>query len=269
MSGGKQETKNSGWKPALDSIKENVLPGINDFASEYAGGNGLWEGGALNPLDPLVTQAQNSQLDMIPGLEQAFGGVTDTLQGFLDYDPNSAQNVARRGALTDNVTTMFNESIRPGIEDRGTFSGQFGTPQGEIALGRATDGLSRSLSDAEVSIMEGDRNRAFQAMGMAPSILSSTLMPSQIMGDIGTQRTQRGQQELLDEIFQYEQPRNNELRHLAETSGLLSPLTGLSTTVSAPGGSPLQGALGGAAAGSAFGPWGAAAGGVIGGLGAL
>lgn len=275
MSGGGKNQKVSvqGWGPAMDSVESNLLPLINAYSSNFGGGQGLWTGSQLADLDPLVTDAQNAQLDLVPGMADQFQGVMNTLEGFLDYDPNSYQNQAARDTLGANISALFNESIRPGIEDRYTAAGQFGGPQQSVALGAATAPLSRAIADAEVGLMNADRQRAFQAMTAAPGLLTSQLIPSQIMGDVGVQRTMRDQQELADEIFQYEAPRRNDLQSVLELSGLLNPLTGMGQTTNAGGGDGgiFQGALGGALSG--FGatgsPWGALAGGVLGGLGSL
>ena len=269
MSGGKQKSSASGWKPAMNQIKDDLLPGIGDYSDQYGQGQGIYQGTMLADQDPLVRQAQQQQLALSGRMGGQLDNVMGTLEGFLDYDPNSVQNQAQRNAMSANASAAFNNVIRPGIEDRGTGAGQFGGNQQSLAMGAATAPLSRALADNESAMMNADKNRAMTAMGQAPGLISAQLMPGQIQADIGGQRTQRSQQELADMIQQFEGPRRAELQSLLEQSGLLTGLTGLGSSTSAPGGSPIQGALGGAAAGSSFGPWGAAAGGVLGGLGAL
>lgn len=269
MSGGKQKTSSTGWKPALDQIKSDVLPGIADYSKQYGGGEGIYQGSVLADQNPLIGQGQENLLATAGKMGGQLDNVMGTLEGFLNYDPNSYQNQAQRDALGSNISALFNQSIRPGIEDRGTGVGQFGGNQQSLALGAATQPLSRAIADSEVSMMNADKNRAFEAMGAAPGLISSQLMPGQIQSDIGSQRTQRSQQELADQIQQMEAPRRAQLQSLLEQSGLLTQLSGMGSSTSTPGASPLQGALGGAGVGSSFGPWGAAIGGGLGALGSL
>lgn len=277
MSGGSQETTIEGFRPATRAVRNTLLPGIQTFADDFGAGQGLYGGSVVADEDDNVTAGRQVMLSQLPGLQEMFGGAAASLEGFIDPNPENFLNTARREALGNNISAIFNQSIRPGIEDRGTFSGQFGGPQQAIALGAATEPLSRAIADAEVNLMTGDANRALQAIGMAPSIFASTLMPGQFQADIGRDITARDQLELEDYIQQFEAERRNRLRGLSDVSGLLTPLTGLSTTQSAPGANPLQGALGGALAGSQIGSaipglgtaLGAGLGALAGGLGSL
>jgi hypothetical protein len=251
--GGKQktETTSNPWEPAAELAQNNLIPGINDFNAQYGQGQGLWDQRELGNESGFVRQGQADALRMGEQYGQQYGGVTDTLEGFLDYDPNSAQNQASRDALGNNITAQFNNSIRPGIEDRGTFSGQFGGNQQSIAMGSATQPLSRAIADSEVGLMNADRNRAMQAMGMAPGLLQGQFLPSDIARSIGKERTARTQLEKTDGIQKFESQRNNQLRTLQEQAGLINPLLGQGRSGTSTGAinnqsNPLQSALGGA-----------------------
>jgi hypothetical protein len=228
--GGSSKSTTSGWKPAMNELEDSVIPSIASFGENYGNGEGIYQDSRLASQDPLFTQGQNQALDMAGQFGNQYSGVTDTLEGFLDYDPNSFQNTASRDALSANVNSIFNQSIRPGIEDRGTFSGQFGGPQQGIAMGAATEPLSRAIADSEVGLMNADRDRAMQAMGMAPSIYEGQFLPSSIMQSIGGERSDRNQYELNDEIQMSEAERNAQARTIAEQTGMLAPLAGLSQT---------------------------------------
>lgn len=258
IGGGGQSVKGAGhsaWKPGLQAIKDNVLPGVNAFGSQFGQGQGLWSGSQLGAQDANVMGGQNAQLQAAGLFGNQMQGVNSTLEGFLDYDPNSFQNQASRDALSSNISSMFNESIRPGIEDRGTFSGQFGGPQQSIALGAATAPLSRAMADAEVNLMNADRQRAMAAMGMAPNIYQQGFVPGMLQQQVGDQRTQRNQLEQMDAIQMFEADRNNMLRGVQDASGITNSLAwGGSPTVSQSGGGNIaQGALGGAMLGSQLG----------------
>ena len=280
MSGGKKqktESKTTGWQPAMQGIEQNVLPGVNQYAQDYGQGEGLWSGSQLGQEDQWVRQGQNAQ--MLQG--QQFGSQIDnainSLEGFIDYDPNSVQNMAQREALGNNISAQFNNSIRPGIEDRGTGAGQFGGNQQSLAMGAATQPLGRAIADSESQMMNADKNRGLQATGMLPGMAQQQFVPGAMMEQFGNQRTQRGQLDQMDMIQQYEAERNNRLRSQAELQGLYTPLAGLEQTTtgttSGGGGGLLQSAAGlgsmalgsylggGGSLGSLFGGGGAAAGG--------
>lgn len=230
--GGSQETTTTGWKPAMKEFKQSVLPTVQEWGSLYGQGQDIYTGTRLAEEDPLVGMGQDEALMLASLFGNQYAGLTDTLEGFLDYDPNSVQNQASRDALSANINAIFNESIRPGIEDRGTFAGQFGGPQSSIAMGAATAPLSRAIADAEVGLMNADRNRAMQALGLAPSIYSQQFLPAEIMQSIGMQRTGREQMELEDEIQMSEAERNALTRSIQEQTGLLMPLANLAQTTS-------------------------------------
>ena len=203
---------------------ENLNPLVESFAKNYGGGEGLYGDTRLDDQDPLIGQGQEQALRAAGQIGQGFSGANQALEGFLDTDYNSPQNQAQRDALGANVSSIFNESIRPGIEDRSTFSGQFGGPQSADAMGSATAPLSRAIADAEVNMFNADQDRALQALGIAPSIISGQLMPSQITSAVGADRTSRGQLELEDIIQMYEADRTNQLRGAEDSTGLFNQL---------------------------------------------
>jgi hypothetical protein len=247
-----KQTTNStttGWKPVMDQFQNNVLPSVNQWGNDYREGQGLWTGSALGAEDPNVQLGQNQMLRAADQYGRDYQNVNKTLQGFLDYDPNSFQNQASRAALGANARAQFGEVIQPGIEDIGTMSGQFGGNQQNLALGAATAPLSRAIADNEVSLMNADRDRAFNAMLNAQGVMSGSFVPGQVYEGVGNARTQRGQMEQMDTIAQFEAQRNNRLRSLAEESGLLYPLAQLqqtsnSTTESQSKANPWQTAMG-------------------------
>jgi len=240
----------------LRNLGRNILaPNAEEFGEQYGSGEGLFSGSRLGDQDPLVAQGENQALRAAGQIGQGFSGANQALEGFLDVDYNSPQNQAQREALGANVSSIFNESIRPGIEDRSTFSGQFGGPQSAVAMGSATAPLSRAIADSEVSMFNADQNRALQALGIAPGIISGQLLPSQITSSVGAGRTTRNQMEIQDMIQMFEADRNNALKGNQDAAGLLGLLSGGQGSVTDSGtrGNPMQAALGGALFGSQFG----------------
>jgi hypothetical protein len=252
--GGKQQAQQTGWKPALSAVERNLLPGIKEFSTDYGQGQGLWTGSQLAPEDYNVRAGGDYLLGNAGLLGNRMNEAYQGLEGFMNYDPNDPINQARRDALGAQSRATFDQFLRPAVEDRGTGSGQFGGNQQALATGAAMQGLNRDIVSAEADMMNADRQRALQALGMAPAMGQAQLLPGQIQMEVGQQRTQRNQLDQLNAIQMYEAERNNRLRGLQDTSGLLTPLTGLGTTASSSGqGNAIQGALGGALLGSQLG----------------
>jgi hypothetical protein len=249
--GGKSKTKTksttSGWEPVMDQLESTVLPGINEYTDDYIGGDGLYSGSRLGAQDPNVTNGQDALLQAATDYSQGYQGVNNTLQGFLDYDPNSYQNEAARDALGANVRAQWEESIMPGIEDMGTGIGQFGGNQQSLALGAASAPLSRAIADSEVGLMNADRDRAMTAMLNAGGVMQGGFVPGQVQEGVGRARTAREQLVQDDFVQEFEAERRNRLQSLLETQGLLAPMAGLETTSTSKTSSkasPLQTAVG-------------------------
>jgi hypothetical protein len=294
------------WQPATNFFKHSQMPLLWNTAENYGAGQGLYSGSYLADQNPMINQAWNWQMGMLPNMASQFQNTLGTAQGFLDvpssFQYDSPENQAARDALGQRISRTFNQSIIPGLEDAATNAGQFGGNQMSIAMGGAAGGLADSIASAEVGLTnrlidlyEGDLNRAYGTMGQMPGLIGSQLLPSQIMGDIGVQKQTRAQQELLDSIGQFEAPYLNTLQAMGNTQQLGLPLAGLGSTsnqtavgntyaenyypssyLDAGGGSTagnvVSGAIGGASTGAAVSggnPYGALVGGVIGGAGAL
>jgi hypothetical protein len=220
----------SGWAPVMNQIEGTVLPSISGYGSTYGDGSGIYQGTQLGALDPNVTLGQNSILSAATQYNNQAQDLQGTLQGFLNYDPNSPINQASRDALGANVTAQFNESILPGMQDQATSSGQYGGNQYSLALGAATAPLSRAIADNEFNLMNADRSRAMEAMSMAPELMDTLFTQGTMQNAVGSQRTDRSQLEKADAIQKFNAPRNARLRSILETQGLLTPMAGLSQT---------------------------------------
>jgi hypothetical protein len=234
--GGKSKTKSKSnekfeaFAPVVDRVENSLLPGIDRYSNDYQNGEGLYSGSRLGAQDPNVTAGQDALLAAGGQYGEDFQKTRETLQGFLDYDPDSPQNQASRDALRANASAQFNEVIRPGVEDIGTSSGQFGGNQQNLALGAATAPLSRAIADNEFNLMNADKTRAFQAMLAANGINEGGFVEGQVQEGVGNARTRFNQLENMDEIQMFEAERNNRLRSLAEEQGLLMPLSTLGST---------------------------------------
>ena len=247
----KTQQRELGWGLARDALKRNVVPQLDDYSDQYGQGQGIYKGNRLANENKFVREGQKWQANQAQGMKSQLKGVTDTVEGFLDYDPNSPINQARRDAFGDQALNNFERNARPTLENRSTMAGQFGGPQQDIAVGTAMGDTMRDINSFEAEMMNQDRTRAFQAMSQAPGIYASQLMPGSVMETIGNQRSQRNQAELQDSIQMQEAERNAMLRSMQEQQGMTIPLLQAgtkSTQSSSPSG--LQTALGVASLGA-------------------
>jgi hypothetical protein len=146
--------------------------------------------------------------------------------------------------------TNFDRNIRPAIEDRSTFGGQFGGPQQALAVGAAGGDTMRDINSFEAQMMEADRNRALQASGMAGQIFAQQAMPLQAKEMVGMRMNERKQAELNDKIMQHNQGYDNNLRANMDMAGLYNPFSGLGYQGNAGGPSTMQSIASGAILGS-------------------
>lgn len=238
------------WARVGEGMKRNYFPAVNQFADQY-GPESLYSGSRLADENQQVAAGQKRALLLNPMWAEQAQRNANAIEGFIDYDPNSPVNQARRDSFSAQAMDNFNTNVRPAIEDRGTFSGQFGGPQQALAMGRAAGDTMRDINMFEANMMEADRQRALQATGMAPSIFAAQNAPFLMREQIGQRKTARDQLELEDQIQRQEAGYNNALRANLDMASLYNPFSGLGYqgTVSS-GPNPIQGALSGAVLGN-------------------
>lgn len=107
-----------------------------------------------------------------------------------------------------------------------------------------------------------------RAGAIAPSLYNMDWGNIQQMMGVGNMVENQGRDVLADEMNRYNFGQNAPWSNLNNYANAIYGLPGGfgTQTSTQPGGSRMQGAIGGASAGSAFGPWGAGIGGVLGGL---
>jgi hypothetical protein len=207
------------YTPVAKGLKAEYFPRVGDFAQQYGDGQGLYQGSLLAPENWAVKHGTEDILGRTTQLANRLDQGARTVQGFLNTDMNSPENRAIRDAYQAEVQAGF-DPIRMGIEDRFTM-GQPGSIQQALAMGAATQPLSRALATGEANLINRNLDRGLEAARMAPSIFGqAATMPGQIVADIGGQRTERAQLEQAARIQEYEQARNNELRGINEIGDL-------------------------------------------------
>lgn len=280
MSGGKstpatttvtQNQSNDPWAPMIPHLTDLFSRGRTAAdatpQTNYAGPN----------------QDQRTAVDwmrgLAPGLSTGAGELRqlglDTANGkYLDpaSNPFLAQSVQ---AGIDQNTNNLTRNILPGLADQAIMGGAYGGSGYGVAQGVLAGETNTANTNASVNAynqnyqLERDRQLSSGNLFNQANLLD--LQPAQLMDLIGSQQQQWDQQALT---AAQDAPWAG-LDRYAALLGLgtgYGSSTGGRTTVDTPAkqsGGFLQGALGGASAGSAFGPWGAGIGGVLGGLGSM
>ncbi len=225
-------------------------------------------------------------IDTNPAFNRALSGTPDYkgLQGSID-------------AANAPILRQFNEDILPGLNQRASF---LGNPTGGIkTLNRVLPDIAQRLSENALQATEGERQRALgeqtqtaqylgglsqslasqdlssrlQAAGQLPELVALGAQPGQLasqFGEFGAMQQQRGLDDQIARFNYYQQLPQQSAQNYASLAagagGLGSVMTG-----QLPGPNKAAGALGGAATGasigSAFGPYGAAIGGLAGAAG--
>ena len=236
-----------------------------------------------------------------PYLKRGFGEIEnaflDNAPYLAEFDPATLNahggilNAANDNTLGNNSSEMINRTLRGDYLTGGTgFNAALDAakntiiPQVQSAFasrGRTGSGLAQTaeasaIGDKFAGLYENERQNQLRAGQLAPVINEMKYSGFDRMAGVGSER-----QKLAE--FNANARRNNILKYLQSISGnyggeTTSTSTGTSdaSVMPAAGGGQskgwqryLAGAGGGALAGSAFGPWGAAAGGAIGLLGAM
>lgn len=235
---------NSSWSGALKDRMGNQISLPSNYTGKYGDGGllGQTQFVGANPniqsAWDMVQQRAGQPSQMLQGAE---GYATDVLSGkYLDPSQNLAlaQNLQRGMA-----------DIGGGWDSSANQSGRYGS--GAWAAGRG-----QQLADLQGNLYGQGLNQMTQVAGMAPSIYEAGYLPAQKMLALGDAQRQMAQEE---QMFPWEM--------YGMGANLLSGAPGGTSSSPYFKPNPLMGALGGAGAGAAFGPYGAAAGGALGLLG--
>ncbi|MDC1406060.1 hypothetical protein N8314_00735 [Akkermansiaceae bacterium] len=235
MSGGGSTTTTNETKinASLADSGRVANAGANTLYNQ--GTAGIYQGTRLADQDANIMQAQEEQLrlagqdgslrNMVNQQQQAFSGLLGA------GDINNALTQRQIGDLADTVGENFNRVIMPSINQGATGAGQFGSSRQGVAQGIAAGDAANAISRGATQALLGGQNIAMQAQGNAANSIGLGLLPSQIQQDVGQQRTNLSQNQLNDNIQQFNAPRQAELQNLQQFNQLLgsNPLMGEST----------------------------------------
>lgn len=241
---------------------------------------------AARPVGPSAetTQAQNLISSAATGPGQQMGAQAANALNFglsgQALDPNSAPGY--QGALKAALRPVDNAFTDPGgvlSKIRGNFtagnSGGRGTRE-SIAEGIAGREYLNTVGDvsSNMALQQYGQGLDFMksSMAFAPNMYNLLMQPGISLGAVGAQKeafAQQGEDVLAsDRAWQLQAPWAGLQPYASMVTGMSNPMTTSNTSGAVARGNPAMGALGGAAMGMSIGgPWGAAAGALIGLLG--
>jgi len=253
MSGGKsQTTETSPWHGATDYMSGMLEDAQNVYNQSEAEG-------ALN----------TAQRDLLNSMSQWYangaGGTNQAMQDMWTSLGRSPTEVAQSQEVQDMIsanTAAINQdvlqTIMPAIRSGATSAGQYGGTRQGVAEGVATGQAAAAAQQYGTQLMGNIYQQQLQnqinALNYTPTL--QTLLGQELQGQYDIETLLKNAE--TDAGW----------ANLNKYANLLLPAaSGGQTSVQTGGGiSAGQGAIGGATAGSAFGPWGAAIGAVLGGL---
>lgn len=268
-----QQNKNDPWEPLVpkltDLFDKASVAAANTPQQNYAAPNAdqLNAVALMRGLAPTLNQGA-AELRTL-GLDTANGK-------YLTPESNPFLRQAVQSGIDQN-TTNLNRNILPGLADRAILGGAYGGSGYGVAQGVLSGEVDRANRDLSIGAYNQnyqlERERQLNVGNLFNQANVLDMAPAQLLDLIGSQQQSWEQAKLL---AAQDAPWAGIDRYgtILGLGGQYGTSSGTSTSTAAaarPGGgaSFLQGALGGASAGSAFGPWGAGIGGVLGGLGGL
>lgn len=196
----------------------NALSGAENLYNQ--GTQGIYQGTQLADENALIGQAQQGLLD----LYSPTGGLTD----LVNTQQGQLQNMLMSGDLENNSVfqqqmadilgesgVQFSRQAVP-LMQRASAAGQYGGSEGMEGLGLLGGEIDRNTQQALTKAALGQQQIALQAQGLIPAALQSGERGYDVMGQIGGQRGFRSQQELQDQINQFNAPRNAEMQNLQQ-----------------------------------------------------
>ena len=271
--------------PEQQQLLKSVIPVAEQFVQNPPQ---LFPGSQIAPQNPLQQQAQQQFLQAAGGPVAQGAQEAANTQSFLlgpelfNPDTNPALAQATQAAIRP-IEQQFTQSILPNVRGGANTSGQFGGSRQGIAEGIASQSFLQQVGDTSAQF----QNRAFsdlldaQGRGLllAPQTQQLQFGEATATEAVGRQQQQLAQNKLTEEADRFFAEQTLPFAAAQDVAQLAFGIGGGSTTSVATraGGSSnsIGSALGGAASGAALGNmllpggWGAAAGGVLGGLAGL
>jgi hypothetical protein len=227
---------------------------------------------------------------MAPGMSQVGQGAitlaNDTLSGaYLNPESNPYFKAGLQATIRPQVENL-QQRVLPQLTADAWNAGAYGGDRYNIEQGRRLSETERNIGDTSAKaysdMYNAERARQMQAPQLAQAGMQISQMPADLLAAAGTEQRGWAQEPLNEAMSRYQQSLQAPWQAVTPYAQLLQGLpigqAGTSAATGSPGqwytptnkaGGALAGAAGGAAMGSAFGPWGTAAGGILGLVGGL
>lgn len=204
-----------------EELRASSVTGLEGAENLYnAGTEGIYQGTQLADENPLISQAQEGLLD----LYSPTGGLTN----LVNTQQGQLQNMLMSGDLENNsifqqqmedilgeAGVQFSRQAVP-LMQRASAAGQYGGSEGMEGLGLLGGEIDRNTQQALTKAALGQQQIALQAQGLMPMALQTGERGFDVMGQIGSQRGTRAQQELMNEIGMFNAPRDATLKNLSD-----------------------------------------------------
>ena len=283
----------------MDRATDPTLSRYNDISAEMLNAANTLGAGSMDTNYGPVANINMNAARASQGVLDPTNAMQSLLSGKVNNPYLDQQSEAMIGSLTRNM----NENVMPGLRSEALASGQYGGSRQGIAEGLATSRLNQDLAPALTNLYgTANENAQNRMMGTASRLNDQAYNTAFGNANLGLQNNAQQMQQntqnlqnrlqgvnlansslnmlgglnsMQDQNFaQYmgaqQQPQNINWQNLNNYAGVVQPGAGMGSTSSQTNyKNPAMGALGGAATGAAFGPWGAAIGGGLGLLGGL
>lgn len=233
-------------------------------------------------LAPVTTQQEEAlkqvEQQAIPGVAQTAAEAQEAQRQLISRaDPSTNPYFKQLMAgIVDPITARLTEDVLPQISRGAVSAGQFGgARQGVIERGALSDyerNVLQATGQLGGQLYQQGTEALAKGLAFAPQIQQQQLLPAQLLGQVGEQRRGFEQQTIQDLLARFTQEQEAPGQALSEyarlAQGTIPGMGQTSTTTGTPatgGTSKLAGAAGGASIGfSMGGPYGAAAGAILG-----
>ena len=270
-----------------DEQKPYLVSGFENISNQFLNSDDLIKPDALPEYYPgstVVPFAPETEMALGLTTQRAINGspvqragtqqIADTLSGKYLSNTNPFLDTVISSS-TRPIIEQYMQEVAPSIDESFNSQGRFGSGLYAQARNRADDTLARNLTETAGKIgyqnYADERENILSAAEFAPAIAEQDYKDLNVLAGVGATREALANEYLQDDINRYNYDENRDLNALTQYMNLIQGNYG-GTTIGTQaqgrsGSSPLMGALSGAAAGAPMGPWGMAAGGVLGLLG--